>query len=161
MYFDFCSFFLILPSTHTVFNFLRVLFLAFSSSLCSLLCFMHICTYMQMIRIISGNFSIILRIVLDLFPRPIFFPKYEHKHSLSPAMPKTYPVVLANFSIFVLFKILAQCSYSIGHKMDIISSPLLHLLSLCSPILLSFSLHSSTLDSSFLFLLQHLKMSNH
>lgn len=74
MYFDFCSFFLILPSTHTVFNFLRVLFLAFSSSLCSLLCFMHICTYMQMIRIISGNFSIILRSVLDLFPRPIFFP---------------------------------------------------------------------------------------
>lgn len=74
MYFDFCSFFLILPSTHTVFNFLRVLFLAFSSSLCSLLCFMHICTYMQMIRIISGNFSIILRSVLDLFPRPIFSP---------------------------------------------------------------------------------------
>lgn len=124
MYFDFCSFFLILPSTHTVFNFLRVLFLAFSSSLCSLLCFMHICTYMQMIRIISGNFSIILRSVLDLFPRPIFFPKYEHKHSLSPAMPKTYPVVLANFSIFVLFKILAQCSYS-QWATRWISSPLL------------------------------------
>lgn len=75
MYFNFCSFcILILPSTHTVFNFLRVLFLAFSSSLCSLLCFMHICTYMQMIRIISGNFPRILRSILDLFPKPIFSP---------------------------------------------------------------------------------------
>lgn len=86
------------PLSHSLnfllsFNFLRVLFLAFSSTLCILLYFMHIYTFMQMIRIIHGKFPRILRSInlmkseaniLGLFPKPIildFFPKSVHQHS--------------------------------------------------------------------------------
>lgn len=69
------------------FNFLRVLFLVLSSTIYMLLCLMHIYTFMQMIRIIHGNFPIILRSInlmkseaniLGLLLKPIisdFFPQ--------------------------------------------------------------------------------------
>lgn len=92
MYFHFCYSVSSPSSLPLCFNFLRVLFLVFPSTLYTLLCFMHIYTFMQIIMITHGKLPRILRSInlmkseaniLDLLPKPIiwdFFPKSVHQH---------------------------------------------------------------------------------